>query len=85
MPRLIIKQPKWVQDIINSQRNTIETLNRNYAKACDLNVKKSEEIQYLLDIVRNIRPDIFDAWNTGTGMDELLEMSKKPALLCKGD
>ena len=74
----ILKLPKWAQELIQRQKYDEERLQRSLTAAETKCEKQSEEIQALLDIVRVVRPDIYDRWNHGSSLLELADMTKIP-------
>lgn len=76
----ILNLPKWAQAIIDQQRHRYERAERQVKRLNAEVEKQSGEKQSLLDIVRNLRPDLFDKWNTGTPLEYLVELSKKETI-----
>jgi hypothetical protein len=76
----VLSLPKWARKIIEQQKYEKERLQRSLDASQRKVVSQSEEIQYLLDIVRNLRPDLISRWNMGVPLATLLEESKGPPL-----
>lgn len=74
----ILKLPKWAQELIQRQKDEKDRLARLLKQAEDKVVKQSEEVQALLNIMRNLRSDLFDKWNHGMPLKDLVEASKQP-------
>mgnify|MGYP001568501953 CR=1 FL=1 len=73
----VLRLPKWAQDMIGKLRTDKERLQRQLTRNEEKTVKQSGDLQALLDIVRNLRPDLFDRWSNGTSLEELIEASKQ--------
>lgn len=78
MPSLLTL-PKWAREKIERLQHDLDRNNRRAAQDAAKIEKQSEDIQCLLDVVRNVRPDLFDKWNNGTSLKELVEASKVQA------
>lgn len=72
------KQPQWIRNWISDLERERDRIIREAKQLSTKCEKQSEEIQYLLDIVRNLCPDLYEKWNSGIQMKEILELSKKP-------
>jgi hypothetical protein len=71
----LIRLPKWAQSLIRENGYQRDRLTVALSKAEAKTVKQSEEIQALLDILRNVRPDLYRRWNEGTPLAQLVKES----------
>lgn len=77
MARKMESQPEWVQEAVRQINYQCESLKRSSVRHLKQIEQYSEDNQLLLDLLRNLRPDLFNLWNTGTTLQALVEMTKQ--------
>lgn len=77
MARTLLSLPRWAQEQFKGVQWAKERAERDVTRHLATIEKQSGEVQALLDIVRAIRPDLFDLWNNGTSLDDLVTTARK--------
>lgn len=64
--------PKWAQEEFARLDNTINRQCRQYSNILEQLGKQQEEFQAAIDTIRNLRPDLYDKYNEGYKMTDIL-------------